>query len=181
MQPSTLADLHRQIERCDSCGLCRTRTRTVPGAGGSAAEVFFIGEAPGKKEDATGQPFVGAAGRVLDEMLAAIGLARADVFITSVLKCRPPDNRDPLPAEIEACLPFLAQQVAIIRPKLIVALGRFALHLFRPEAVIGACHGRPFTDNGYPILPVYHPAAAIYNRKLREPLARDFAKILDFL
>jgi len=181
MPPSTLADLHRQIEQCTACDLGRTRIRVVPGTGSSTAKVFFIGEAPGKKEDATGLPFVGAAGRVLDEMLATINLSRADVFITSVLKCRPPENRDPRPEEIAACLPFLAQQVKIIRPKLIVTLGRFALQLFQPEAIIGACHGRLFTDNDYPILPVYHPAAAIYNRKLREPLARDFAIIRDFI
>lgn len=181
MQQPTLADLHKQIAHCSNCDLCQTRTQAVPGAASSTAKVFFIGEAPGRKEDETGLPFVGAAGRVLDEMLATINLARNDVFITSVLKCRPPNNRDPKPEEIEACLPYLAQQVEIIQPKLIVTLGRFALNLFRPEAIIGESHGHPFSDNGYTILPVYHPAAAIYNRKLREPLARDFATIRDYL
>lgn len=181
MQQPTLADLHQQIEQCTKCDLCHTRTQTVPGGPCATAEVFFIGEAPGKNEDTSGLPFVGAAGRVLDEMLATIDLARDDVFITSVLKCRPPNNRDPKAEEIEACLPYLARQVEIIEPKLIVTLGRFALHLFRPEAIIGESHGRPFSDNGYTILPVYHPAAAIYNRKLREPLARDFATIRDYL
>ncbi|MDH3392606.1 MAG: uracil-DNA glycosylase [Desulfobulbaceae bacterium] len=177
----SLTDLHNEIAHCTNCALCQSRTQTVPGGPCATAKVFFIGEAPGKNEDKTGLPFVGAAGRVLDEMLATIDLARSDVFITSVLKCRPPDNRDPKPEEIKACLPYLAQQVEIIQPKLIVTLGRFALHLFRPDAIIGESHGKPFTDNGYTILPVYHPAAAIYNRKLREPLARDFKTISDLL
>ncbi|MDH5298988.1 MAG: uracil-DNA glycosylase [Desulfobulbaceae bacterium] len=176
-----LVTLHEQIAACTACALCRARTHAVAGAGSATARIFFIGEAPGRKEDETGLPFVGAAGRVLDGLLAGIGLARGDVFITSILKCRPPGNRDPQPHEIEACLPHLARQVEIISPRLIVTLGRHALGLFRPGAVIGESHGRPFPDNDYTILPLYHPAAAIYNRKLREPLARDFAIIGDFL
>jgi len=176
-----LTALHREIAACTNCELCRTRTHAVPGTGSATARVFFIGEAPGRKEDATGLPFVGAAGKGLDGLLAGIGLTRAEVFITSILKCRPPANRDPSPEETAACLPHLARQVAIIRPRLIVTLGRHALALFRTGMTIGEIHGRPFADNDYTILPLYHPAAAIYNRKLRPTLEADFTKILDFL
>lgn len=179
MPPLTV--LHQQIAACTACNLCRTRTHAVPGAGSDTARVFFIGEAPGQREDRSGLPFVGAAGKVLAELLAGIGLDREEVFITSILKCRPPDNRDPRPEEVSACLPHLAAQVEIIRPRLIVTLGRHALALFRPGTVIGECHGQPFTDNDYSILPLYHPAAAIYNRRLRPLLAADFDRIRDFL
>ena len=177
----SLNDLHQQIEQCTNCELCRTRTHAVPGAVNPEAKVLFIGEAPGRKEDETGLPFVGAAGKVLDEMLAGVGLARADVFITSILKCRPPKNRDPKPEEIKACLPLLTKQIELINPKVIVTLGRFALNFFKPHAIIGECHGQPFSHKGRTILPVYHPAATIYNRKLREPLAKDFQTIHDLL
>ncbi len=176
-----LAALRQRIEACTECSLCHTRARVVPGAGNATARVFFIGEAPGRKEDESGLPFVGAAGRVLDELLAGVGLTRSEVFITSILKCRPPDNRDPLPEEVAACLPYLAAQVELIRPRLIATLGRHALAIFRTGVTIGEIHGQPFRDNDYTILPLYHPAAAIYNRRLRPVLADDFAKIPDFL
>jgi DNA polymerase len=157
--------------------LAASATQLVMGEGSEDADIVFIGEAPGKKEDELGRPFVGAAGKFLNEMLESIGLDRQDVYITNIVKYRPPDNRDPLPEEITAFMPFLQQQIEIIKPKLIVFLGRHSMNVFLPELRISQVHGRAFRRNGHVYFPLYHPAAALYNGGMRQTLLDDFAKI----
>ena len=171
------ADLYADIADCPRCILARTRTRTVPGSGPSTAEIMFIGEGPGAREDELGLPFVGAAGRFLDELLAGIGLSRETVYITNVVKCRPPGNRDPQPEEMAACSPYLEQQIAIIDPKLIVTLGRFSMARWFPGASISRVHGQPRRIDGRIIVPMYHPAAALHRGDLRAVIEADFAKL----
>ncbi len=154
-----------------------TAIQIVPGAGNPDAEIMFIGEAPGATEDRLGIPFVGAAGKFFDSMLAEIGLTRDDIFITNIVKYRPPGNRDPLPAEITASIPYLERQVAIIRPKLIAFLGRHSMNVFLPELKISQAHGKPVRKNGQVYLPLYHPAAALYNPGMRNDLLDDFKLI----
>jgi DNA polymerase len=156
---------------------CATCTQMVPGAGDPNASILFIGEAPGKNEDLQGVPFIGAAGKLLDELLASIELSRDDVFIANVLKARPPGNRDPLPAEVAHHWPWLEEQIAAIDPDLIIPLGRHAMARFLPNRVISRDHGQPRLKNGQVYLPVYHPAAALYNGSLRGTLFDDFAQI----
>jgi DNA polymerase len=160
-----------------TANLRETATQIVPGAGNPDAEVMFIGEAPGAKEDQLGLPFVGAAGKFLDTMLAEIGLSRDDVFIGNIVKYRPPGNRDPLPEEITASIPYLKRQVAIIEPKLIVFLGRHSMSVFLPELKISQAHGKPVRKDGQVYLPLYHPAAALYNPGMRDQLLDDFKLI----
>jgi DNA polymerase len=157
--------------------LAATATNLVFGTGNPAAEIVFIGEAPGKKEDERGEPFVGAAGKFLNEMLEMIKLSRNDVYITNIVKYRPPGNRDPFPEEKLAFLPYLKSQLSIINPLLIVTLGRHSLTCFLPSLQIGECHGRPKKYKGEVYLPLFHPAAALYNGGLRQTLIDDFAKI----
>lgn len=165
--------------------LAKTANQLVFGTGNPNADVVFIGEAPGKNEDLKGQPFVGASGKFLDEMLASIGLERADIYITNIVKYRPPNNRDPLPAEKEAFLPFLYAQLAAITPKVIVTLGRHSTNCFLPGLQISAIHGQPETihvmvdgkKQSWVLLPLYHPAAALYNGSKRQILLDDFAKL----
>lgn len=162
--------------------LAAQATQLVMGEGSPDADVMFIGEAPGKREDETGRPFVGSSGRFLDELLASIGLRRADVFITSILKYRPPKNRDPLPKEKQAFWPYLLRQIQVIDPKLIVTLGRHGLSCFMPGAVMGQLHGQAkritLSDGTIRVLlPLYHPAAALYNQHLRRILLADFQQI----
>lgn len=161
------------------CGfeICETATNPVPGEGNPQADVMFVGEGPGKNEDLQGRPFVGAAGKLLDELLAGIGMQRDDVFIGNVIKHRPPGNRDPLPAEIAHQWPWLRDQVEAIHPKLIVLLGRHAMDTFLPDCKISADHGRGKRYRGQVFYPVYHPAAALYNGNLKSVLEEDFAKI----
>lgn len=164
------------------CLLRETATQAVPGDGSASAEIMFVGEAPGKNEDAQGIPFVGAAGKFLAEMLATIDLKREDIYITNVVKYRPPNNRDPLPDEIEACMPWLHEQIKIIRPKVIVTLGRHAMEHFIPGKKISEVHGqafrRTFDDIGPQVFfALYHPAAALYNGGMRSTLIEDFKKI----
>lgn len=154
-----------------------TCTNMVPGEGSPTAEILFIGEAPGKNEDLQGRPFVGTAGRLLDKLLGTIGLTREDVFITNVLKARPPTNRDPLPDEAEHHWPWLEQQIAALDPKLFVLLGRHAMNRFLPNRKIARDHGQARLLDGQVYLPVYHPAAALYNRALEQTLIDDFAQI----
>jgi uracil-DNA glycosylase len=149
----------------------------VMGDGSADADIVFIGEAPGKREDIQGVPFVGASGKFLSEMLATIGLTREDVYITNIVKYRPPANRDPKPEEIKAFMPFLFQQIEIIKPKLIVFLGRHAMNVFLPELKISQVHGQPKHQNGQVYLPLFHPAAALYNGAKRQTLLEDFSKI----
>ncbi len=171
-----VADGIRQPGGCGNA-ICQTRTQAVPGSGNPQPEIVFIGEGPGQKEDQTGEPFVGAAGTFLAEMLASIGLERSDVFITNIVKCRPPDNRDPMPEEKTTCTPFLDEQLAILEPRLIVLLGRHAMEYFLPGLKISQVHGQPNKKGGRVYLPLYHPAAALYNGSQREVLLADFQTI----
>ena len=157
--------------------LAKQATNLVPGEGSPNANVMFIGEAPGKNEDETGRPFVGAAGKFLDELLVSIGLTREEVFITSIVKYRPPKNHNPKPAEKAAFWPYLRAQVEVIGPKLIVTLGRHGTNSFLPELRIGEVHGVPQKWEGRTILPLYHPAAVLYNRSTRQILFDDFKVI----
>ncbi len=155
-----------------------TALHTVPGEGNANTEVLFIGEAPGKNEDQQGRPFVGAAGKFLDELIGLAGFKREEIFIANVIKHRPPGNRDPLPEEIEAYAPWLAEQIEIIDPLLVVTLGRFSMeYMLGPGFSITKIHGQPKRRDGRVIFPVYHPAAALYNGSLRTVLAADFQKI----
>lgn len=178
----TLAALNILMAESCTCGLKAEATQAVPGDGSAEAEIMFVGEAPGKNEDLQGIPFVGAAGKFLEEMLATINLKREDIYITNVVKYRPPNNRDPLPEEIDACMPWLHEQIKIIQPKIIVTLGRHALEHFIPGKKISLVHGQAFRRNFDDIGPqvffsLYHPAAALYNGSMRETLIKDFKKI----
>jgi uracil-DNA glycosylase family 4 len=157
--------------------LAEQATQLVMGEGNPDAEVVFIGEAPGAKEDQTGKPFMGAAGKFLNTMLESINLERADVYITNIVKYRPPKNRDPRPGEIKEFMPYLKRQIAIIQPKLIVFLGRHSMNVFLPELKISEAHGHPVHKDGQVYLPLYHPAAALYNGGMRKQLLEDFSVI----
>lgn len=172
-----MKELGEQILKCEKCPLSKTRTHVVPGEGSLKAEILFIGEGPGKKEDELGRPFVGAAGKLLDKLIESIGLKREDVFIANVVKCRPPENRDPLPEEVDACRGWLNKQVEMINPKLIVLLGRHSMDRFLPNQKISIDHGKPKRHKGRVYFPVYHPAAALYRNGLLEDLKKDFRKI----
>ena len=174
---SELEELHRHIASCPDCDLCRTRSRVVPGEGPPNAEILFVGEAPGFHEDQQARPFIGPAGRFLDELIASIGLRRDQVFITNVVKCRPPNNRDPLPGEIEACRKYLQRQVELIRPKVIVSLGRYSLAWFSPRDPISKVHGRATAKDSFCFIPMYHPAAALHAGSMRHIIEEDFRKI----
>lgn len=174
---TALEPLYETIADCPSCILAKTRSRTVPGSGPITADLMFVGEAPGQREDELGLPFVGRSGQFLDELLAGIGLTRRDVYVTNVVKCRPPSNRDPSEAEIAACDDYLERQIALINPKVIATLGRFSMARWFPDAKISRIHGQTKrTDDRY-VIPMYHPAAALRNGSLREVMHADFAKI----
>ncbi|HKF19424.1 MAG TPA: uracil-DNA glycosylase [Candidatus Dormibacteraeota bacterium] len=174
--------LHAQIRACTRCGLHATRTQAVPGTGPVDAEIMIVGEAPGFTEDVQGQPFVGPAGKLLDTLLQQIGLSRAQVFITNVLKCRPPQNRDPMPTEAETCLPYLRQQFALVRPKAVLILGRHALERMLPGVgTISRVHGQIFMRSGVAFIPCYHPAAALHNGSLVADLQKDFDRVREYL
>lgn len=177
MDAQVLELLNAKIAGCTACRLHEGRTQTVPGNGDPNAELMFIGEAPGANEDQQGLPFVGRAGQLLDELLGEIGFTRPDVFVANVIKCRPPNNRDPMPDEIGCCEVYLREQIEGIRPKLIVLLGRFATQYFLPNAKMGEARGQPFQAGPWLILPVYHPAAALRNSNLMSTLREDFAII----
>jgi len=174
---SELTDLHAQVRICTLCLLSRSRTRAVPGEGPENATLMFIGEGPGFHEDKSGRPFVGAAGQFLEELLAGIGMSRDQVYITNVVKCRPPANRDPLPDEIEACRPYLDRQVELIRPRVIVTLGRYSMARYFPDAKISAVHGKPRKVGGVLYYPMFHPAAALHQPKYRHLVEEDMARI----
>lgn len=165
--------------------LAKTATQLVMGEGSLDAKIMFIGEAPGKREDELGRPFVGASGKFLDEMIASVGLKREDVYITNIVKYRPPDNRDPLPEEKQAFAPFLLRQIQIIKPEAIVTLGRHALSFFDPKLAISKVHGRSFklktATHNLHLIPLYHPAAALYNGSMRQQLIDDFQIVKQFL
>lgn len=173
-----LEELSEQIVQDEVCvDLAKQATQLVFGTGNPNSEVVFVGEAPGKNEDLQGEPFVGAAGKFLNEMLEMIKLKRADVYITNIVKYRPPSNRDPLPEEKQAFLPYLKKQLAIIKPKLIVTLGRHSMDSLLPGLRISEAHGQPKRYKEYVFMPLFHPAAALYNGGLRQTLIDDFAKI----
>lgn len=173
-----LDELRDSIVADDVCPELRAgATQLVFGDGSPDADIVFIGEAPGKNEDVQGLPFVGAAGKFLNEMLESIGLKRSDVYITNIVKYRPPNNRDPLPEEKSAFLPYLQKQIAIIKPKLIVTLGRHSMECLLPGLKISQVHGQPKRYKGQVYLPLFHPAAALYNGGMRQILMDDFAAV----
>jgi uracil-DNA glycosylase len=175
-----LSDVHEHIRTHRGCGLplCEGARNCVPGEGPSDARVMVVGEAPGRLEDESGRPFVGRAGALLDEVLAAAGLERGDVYITNVVKARPPRNRDPSRAEVEHWMPVLEAELACVAPALIVPLGRHALRHFAPALKIGDVHGRLVQAGGWTLYPLYHPAAALRSTKLREVLLEDARGLL---
>ena len=174
---SGLEAIAEQVAGCNLCELSEQRERTVPGSGAADADIMIIGEAPGYNEDKQGLPFVGAAGGVLTELLAGIGLRREDVYITNMVKCRPPSNRDPQAAEMSACADYLDRQIALIDPKVIVTLGRFSFGKFFPGRSISRERGKPRMWNGRMIYPMYHPAATLHNPRLRPALESDFRNL----
>jgi uracil-DNA glycosylase len=176
-----LQQLDAVIRQCPLCDLSTTRTKAVPGDGPADAELMFVGEGPGFHEDRQGRPFVGAAGQFLDQMLASIGLERRQVFVTNVVKCRPPNNRDPQPAEIAACAPYLDKQMALINPLVIVTLGRHSMARFFPGEKISAIHGTARVVDGRTVVALYHPAAALHQQSLRATLEEDFRKLPRFI
>ncbi len=175
----TLAQLAHKIAACQQCTLYATRKFAVPGEGPSDAQVMLIGEGPGFYENEQGRPFVGSAGNFLNELLAKAGLNRDDVFITNVVKCRPPDNRDPMPEELASCRDYLENQIAAINPKIIITLGRFSMAVFFPMARIGAVHGQIKKVNDRLVVPMYHPAAALHQPALKSTVERDFTHLAD--
>jgi len=179
--PQSCADLdalREHIGDCRRCPLSETRNRLVFGTGDTRARLMFIGEAPGKNEDLTGEPFVGAAGKLLDELLASIGIERSQVYITNLVKCRPPGNRDPEPLEIGTCAPFLARQIELIDPVVIATLGRFSSHhVLGTASPITALRGKLFHVGGRRIVPIFHPAAALYDGSKRGVLFDDFKRL----
>lgn len=173
-----LDELRVQVESCRRCPLCDGRTQTVFGVGNPHARVMFIGEAPGKNEDLQGEPFVGAAGHYLNELLGCAGLRREDVFIANVLKCRPPGNRDPRPEEIQTCTPFLREQTRTIDPEVLVTLGKFSTQfVLKTQVGITRLHGRVQRAGKFLVFPIFHPAAALYDGAKREALENDFVTL----
>jgi len=171
---AALALVADEVRGCTRCPLAARRTRTVPGEGNVLSDVLLVGEGPGAREDATGRPFVGPAGQLLDELLGSIGWRREDVFITNVVKCRPPGNRDPEAAEIAACGGYLDRQERALDPAVVVTLGRHSLQRYLPGSRIGAVHGRLRRSfSGMHVFPMYHPAAALHQASLRETLFHD--------
>jgi uracil-DNA glycosylase family 4 len=178
---SELTNLCEEIKACQNCILSQGRTNAVPGEGPEDADIMFIGEGPGFHEDRQGRPFVGAAGNYLNELLEKINLSRQDVYITNVVKCRPPGNRDPQAAEIEACRPYLDTQIDLIRPRLIITLGRFSMQRYFPGASISRIHGQPKRVGNVIYYPMFHPAAALHQPRWRSLLEEDILKIPDLL
>lgn len=174
---SALTELYRQIELCQKCDIARMRTKVVPGEGAEDAAIMFIGEAPGWHEDQQGRPFVGQAGQYLDRLLASINLDRRQVYIANVIKCRPPDNRDPLPTEIQNCRNWLDAQIEIIKPKMIATLGRYSMAPYFPGKSISKIHGMTIKKDGIIYFAMYHPAAALHQQSLRLEIEKDFQKI----
>lgn len=173
-----LREVAVEVSTCSKCNLCKGRTKAVPGEGSTSAKILFIGEGPGYHEDQQGRPFVGPAGQFLDELLASINLKRSDVFITNVVKCRPPQNRDPQPDEIAACNNYLDRQIEALKPRVIVTLGRFSMAKFFGNEKISVIHGRARKkDAGYICIAMYHPAAGLHQASLKDVIREDFKKI----
>jgi uracil-DNA glycosylase family 4 len=178
---SELTDLYSEVQVCQKCILAQGRTHAVPGEGLEDADIMFIGEGPGFHEDRQGRPFVGAAGNYLNELLEKIGLKREQVYITNVVKCRPPGNRDPEAEEIEACRPYLDRQIDLIRPRLVITLGRFSMQRYFPGASISRIHGQPKRVGSVIYYPMFHPAAALHQPRWRSMVEEDMLKIPDLL
>src|SRR5215471_4676450 len=166
-----------EVSTCTKCDLWKGRTKAVPGEGNPHARILFIGEGPGFHEDKQGRPFVGPAGQFLDELLASINMKRSDVFITNVVKCRPPSNRDPEPEEIAACNDYLDRQIAAIKPQVIVTLGRYSMAKFFGNEKISTIHGRARKKDGFICIAMYHPAAGLHQAALKDTIRQDFKKI----
>lgn len=177
MAVSELELVASEVRGCPKCPLAKSRVKAVPGEGPADARVMLIGEAPGFHENQQGRPFVGPSGQFLSELLAAAGLKREDVFITNVVKCRPPGNRDPQPEEIAACSDYLSRQTAAIKPRVIVTLGRYSMSRFFPGQAISRIHGQPRRIGSLIVFPMYHPAAALHQPTLRKTLLDDMAKL----
>ena len=176
-----MSKIEDSVKNCTKCRLYKTALYAVPGEGNIESEIVFIGEAPGQTEDKTGKPFVGRAGQLLEKSLAEIGLKRSQVWIGNIIKHRPPDNRDPLPDEIHACEKFLAYQLKVMQPKLVVTLGRFAMNYFYPEGKITQDRGSLIRTPAYNVYPVYHPSAALRNPTMMRGFIEDFKRIPDIL
>jgi uracil-DNA glycosylase family 4 len=174
---SALSELYQQIALCQQCEIAKFRTKVVPGEGAEDANIMFIGEAPGWHEDQQGRPFVGPAGQFLDKLLASINLSREQVYIANVIKCRPTGNRDPLPAEIRNCRQWLERQIEIIRPKMIVTLGRYSMAMYFPGKSISKIHGTAQKRDNVIYYAMYHPAAALHQQSLRQAIEADMLKI----
>ena len=178
----SLKNFYEEVRDCKKCQLAYSRKNIVFGAGSAEARVVFVGEAPGYYEDQQGEPFVGAAGKLLSELLAGIGLDRKDVYIGNVLKCRPPQNRNPLPEEIELCKPYLLKQLEIINPRVVCTLGNFATQTILEKRVpISSVRAKPVQVGKFFVFPLYHPAAALHRGDMLEPLREDFRKLKEFL
>ncbi len=178
---SVLTELYEEIANCRDCELAKHRTKVVPGEGPEDAELLFIGEAPGWYEDQQGRPFVGPAGAFLNQLLSSIGLSREQVYIANVIKCRPPGNRDPLPAEIQACRKWLDRQIEIMQPRIIITLGRYSLARYFPNESISKVHGKARKEGKVVCYPMYHPAAALHQGSLRQIIEADMLKIPEIL
>jgi DNA polymerase len=176
-----LEQVTQDVSICTKCILHYSRKQAVPGEGPPAASIMFIGEGPGFHENEQGRPFVGAAGKLLDDLLTGIGMKRADVYITNVVKCRPPGNRDPLPEELETCSDYLERQIQAINPRVIVTLGRYSMGRFLPNAKISEVHGQAMHIRGRLLVAMYHPAAALHQGSLKPVLARDFALLPELI
>jgi DNA polymerase len=176
-----LKEVAAQASVCTKCELQFSRKQAVPGEGPADAEIMFIGEGPGFHENEQGRPFVGAAGQFLDELLTGINLKRQQVYITNVVKCRPPGNRDPQTEELEACSDYLERQIKAINPKVIVTLGRYSMARFLPNAKISEIHGQAIRVHGRLIVPMYHPAAALHQPSLRSAVENDFARLPEWM
>ena len=176
-----LEQISKEVSQCTKCELHYSRKLAVPGEGPPDAEIMFIGEGPGFHENEQGRPFVGAAGKFLEELLSSINLKRSDVFIANVIKCRPPGNRDPLPQELSACSEYLERQILAINPRIVVTLGRYSMAYYLPNAKISQVHGQSIRVRGRLIVAMYHPAAALHQRSLRPTIEADFVKLPELI
>ncbi len=179
--PATLIEVSQQVSTCLRCNLHFSRKNAVPGEGPPNAAMLLIGEGPGFHENEQGRPFVGQAGKLLEDLLGSIGVKREEVFITNVVKCRPPGNRDPMPDELAACAEYLNRQIEALDPPVIITLGRFSMAKFLPFVKISEAHGRPVKVNGRLIVPMYHPAAALHQPSLKPALQKDFLQLPELI
>ena len=178
---ATLQDISTAVRNCTLCGLHRTRTQAVPGVGSSYSSFMFIGEGPGQNEDEQGLPFVGRAGALLDDLLSSVPIERDHVYITNIIKCRPPSNRNPEQDETKACAPYLERQIELIKPRVIVTLGKYAFNHFRHHGKISVEHGKPIDQGSFILFPTYHPAAALRNSDALKKIKEDIKKLPEIL